>query len=83
MAVLDASTLRLYWLAMARRFWIGFYCFAFVVLGGCLLMATVSLAVWRFPLREVLEVFIPFQAMLSWIMWLTFDLLRRELTRGK
>jgi hypothetical protein len=68
---------------MMRRFWIGFYCFAFAVSGSCALIGVVSLAVWRVPLREVLEVFLPFELLLGWIMSLAFDLLRREIAHGK
>jgi hypothetical protein len=68
---------------MARLFWIGFYCFAVVVLGGCALIAIVSLAVWRIPPREAFGVFLPFNLMMGWMMWLAFGMLRQEIARGK
>ena len=68
---------------MARRFWIAFYCFAVVVLGGCALIATASLAVWRVAPREAFGVFLPFNLLMAWMAWLAFGLLKREIERGK
>ena len=76
----DVSWLRIYWLAMARRFWIGFYGFALVALAAQILLAIFALCLGKLQWREVLPVSLAVLA-LSWITWVDWRLLKRELAR--